>query len=76
MSCPCHLDDIYKIDGIALSSLEEVEISGFTYSQEKVEFVKFLSYNAVILKRLVINMIPGFQLIEERDVIRSVSSKC
>lgn len=66
------MDEIYKIDGLALNSLEEVEISGFTYSHEKIEFVKFISCNATILKKLVISMIPGFQLIEERDVIRSL----
>jgi hypothetical protein len=49
------LEENHKFDGIALSSLEEVEISDFTDSLENMELVGFLSCNAAILKRLVIN---------------------
>jgi hypothetical protein len=49
------LEESRKIDGTALNSLEEVEIFGFTNSREKVELVEFLSCNAKILKKLVIN---------------------
>jgi hypothetical protein len=49
------LEESPKIDGTALNSLEEVEIFGFTNSREKVELVEFLSCNAKILKKLVIN---------------------
>ncbi|CAD6253426.1 unnamed protein product [Miscanthus lutarioriparius] len=54
-SCPCRLEESRKIDVIDLSSLEEVETSGFSGSHEQMELVEFLSSNARIQKRLLIN---------------------
>lgn len=54
-SCPCRLEENHKIDGINLGSLEEVEIIGFTDSDEQMELVELLSFNAEILQRLVIS---------------------
>ncbi|KAJ1275965.1 hypothetical protein BS78_05G177300 [Paspalum vaginatum] len=75
-SCRCRLKESRKIDGLILSSLEEVEISGFTDSQEKHEFLQFLSSNATILKKLVINYTvhPAAPLTEE--VCKKVRSMC
>lgn len=51
-SCPCCLEESHRIDGIALNSLEEVEITSFTYVE--MEFLECLSRcYAAIIKRLV-----------------------
>lgn len=42
-SCPCLLEESYKIDDISLSSLEEVEITSHPSSHEAQEFVEQLS---------------------------------
>ena len=55
-SCLCRSEESRKIDGIDLSSLEVVEINGlFSGSHEQMELVEFLSSNAGVLKRLLIN---------------------
>ena len=55
-SCHCRSDESRKIGSIDLSSLEVAEISGlFSGSYEQMELVEFLSSNAGVLKRLVIN---------------------
>ncbi|WVZ50855.1 hypothetical protein U9M48_002067 [Paspalum notatum var. saurae] len=75
-ACPCRLEESRKIDGPILSSLEEVEISDFTDSQEKHEFLQFLSSNATILKKLILNYTvhPAPPLTEE--VCKKVRSMC
>jgi len=61
------LEESHKIDSSTLSSLEEVEISDFTDSLENMKLVEFLSSNAAILKRLVINytMFPAPPITKE-----------
>jgi len=54
-SCLCRSEESRKIDGIDLNSLEVAEISGFSGSHEQMELVEFLSNNAGVLKRLLIN---------------------
>ena len=54
-SCLCRSEESRKIDGIDLNSLEVAEISGFSGSHEQMELVEFLSSNAGVLKRLLIN---------------------
>ena len=54
-SCHCRSEESRKIGSIDLSSLEVAEISGFSGSHEQMEFVEFLSSNAGVLKRLLIN---------------------
>ncbi|TVU50183.1 hypothetical protein EJB05_01545, partial [Eragrostis curvula] len=54
-SCPCRLAENCRLDDITLGSLEEVEISYFTTSEEELEFVEQLSRcNAAVLKKIVI----------------------
>jgi hypothetical protein len=70
--CPCRLEESRKIDVIALSSLEEVEITGFSGSHEQMELVEFLSSNARILKRLLINNEYCGRPKEVREKVRSM----
>jgi hypothetical protein len=65
------LEESHKIDSSTLSSLEEVEISDFTDSLEDMELVEFLSSNAVILKRLVIN----YMMFPDRPITKEVCEK-
>ncbi|KAF8700075.1 hypothetical protein HU200_034436 [Digitaria exilis] len=54
-SCPCLLEESYRIDDISLNSLEEVEITSFASSHEVLEFVELLSRcDTSNLKRVVI----------------------
>ncbi|TVU23158.1 hypothetical protein EJB05_30244, partial [Eragrostis curvula] len=54
-SCPCRLSEFRKIDGIALDSLEVVEISSWPILLEELEFFAELSIcKAAVLKKLVI----------------------
>ncbi|CAL4987228.1 unnamed protein product [Urochloa decumbens] len=56
LSCPCRSVKSARIDDIALSVLEEVELDNFTSSNDELEFLEKLSRcNATLLKRLVIN---------------------
>jgi len=70
------LEERHNIDGIALSSLVDLEIGGFTYCPEKLELVEFISSSAAILKRLVINYetFPAPPLTKE--VCEKVRSMC
>ena len=76
LSRPCRLEERHNIDGIALSSLVDLEIGGFTYCPEKLELVEFISSSAAILKRLVINYetFPAPPLTKE--VCEKVRSMC
>ena len=76
LSCPCRLEERRNINGIALSSLEELQIGGFTDCPEKLELVEFISSSAAILKRLVINYatFPAPPLTKE--VCEKVRSMC
>jgi len=71
-ACPYRLEESLKIDVIDLSSLEEVEISGFSGSHEQMELVEFLSSNARILKRLHINYHNCRRPKEAREKVRSM----
>lgn len=71
-SCPCRLEESSKIDGIDLSSLEEVEITSFSGSNEQMELVEILSCSAGILKRLVINDSLCLWPNEAREKVRSM----
>ncbi|XP_021317442.1 F-box/FBD/LRR-repeat protein At2g04230 isoform X4 [Sorghum bicolor] len=71
-ACPYRLEESLKIDVIDLSSLEEVEISGFSGSHEQMELVEFLSSNARILKRLRINYHNCRRPKEAREKVRSM----
>ncbi|CAN6363233.1 unnamed protein product [Urochloa humidicola] len=56
LSCPCRSVESGRIDGIALSVLEEVELNNFASSNDELEFLEKLSRcNAALLKKLVIN---------------------
>ncbi|CAL4980438.1 unnamed protein product [Urochloa decumbens] len=56
LSCPCRSVKSARIDDIALSVLEEVELDNFTSSNDELEFLEKLSRcNATLLKKLVIN---------------------
>ncbi|TVU38761.1 hypothetical protein EJB05_12147, partial [Eragrostis curvula] len=55
LSCPCRLAMNCKTEDISLRSLEELEISYFTCSQEELEFMEQLSRcNKAVLKKIVI----------------------
>jgi len=71
-SCLCRSEESRKIDGIDLSSLEVAEIGGFSGSHEQMELVEFLSSNAGVLKRLLVN--DGFCPMpkEVREKVRSM----
>ena len=71
-SCLCRSEESRKIDGIDLSSLEVAEIRGFSGSHEQMELVEFLSSNAGVLKRLLVN--DGFWPMpnEVREKVRSM----
>jgi hypothetical protein len=71
-ACPCRLEESHKIDGIDLSSLEEVEIKSFSGSHEQMQLVEFLSCSAGILKRLVINDSLCRWPKEAREKVRSM----
>ena len=70
--CLCRSEENRKIDGIDLSSLEVAEITGFSGSHEQMEFVEFLSSNAGVLKRLLINDEYCRRPKEVRDKVRSM----
>ncbi|CAO2149393.1 unnamed protein product [Urochloa humidicola] len=73
LSCPCRFQDSRQIGSAALSSLEEVEISGFTNSHDKVELVEFLCSNAAVLRKLVIGYkIPPMT----KEVCEKIRSMC
>ncbi|TVU38763.1 hypothetical protein EJB05_12149, partial [Eragrostis curvula] len=81
LHCVCRLVENRKIDDIALSSLEEVEVSNFTISQEEVEFIQQLSRcNASVLKRIVIyyKRHPTTSLTKEvcQEACQKVRNKC
>ncbi|XP_004980653.1 F-box/LRR-repeat protein 25 [Setaria italica] len=60
LSCPCRLAESGRVDGIALSFLEEVKLHNFASSSDELEFVEELSRcNAAVLKKLVINYAYG-----------------
>ena len=71
-SCLCRSEESRKIDGIDLSSLEVAEIGGFSGSHEQMEFVEFLSSNAGVLKRLLINDEYCRRPKEVREKVRSM----
>nr|CAB3490136.1 unnamed protein product [Digitaria exilis] len=53
-SCPCRFEKSHRIDDISLNSLEEVEITSYTSSQNVLEFVEQLSRcSAAQLKKVV-----------------------
>ncbi|CAL4980436.1 unnamed protein product [Urochloa decumbens] len=63
--CPCRLEESRRAKGVALNSLEEVEITSHKSSQEELlEFVEQLlpRCNAAVLKKLVINYTTFFPL--------------
>jgi len=70
--CLCRSEENRKIDGIDLSSLEVAEITGFSGSHEQMEFVEFLSSNAGVLKRLLINDEYCRRPKEVREKVRSM----
>ena len=71
-SCLCRSEESRKIDGIDLNSLEVAEISGFSGSHEQMELVEFLSSNAGVLKRLLINDEYCRRPKEVREKVRSM----
>ena len=71
-SCHCRSEESRKIGSIDLSSLEVAEISGFSGSHEQMEFVEFLSSNAGVLKRLLINDEFCSMPKEVREKVRSM----
>ncbi|TVU38584.1 hypothetical protein EJB05_11965, partial [Eragrostis curvula] len=77
MSCPCCLAMNCKTDDITLGSLEEVELSEFTCSQEELEFVEQLSRcNAAVLKNIVICYKRRPRTPLTKEVCEKVRSKC